>query len=247
MITPLYQALGPLGWKRGGGQASIYSLASDLWKLDEESDGSVSVPRLATIGGLDLTDNNTVASAAKGVGAPANLPANVASFVAGSSEYLSRAAFVAPNSWSFAGWIYTVSGTSAGGILTAIGSWPNNVQLAIYYADASAQVIVLAGDGSSFVFAAATALPRDSWHFVAASYDQSDKKLRVSVDGGSEVASSALSGTPYRSASTLKVNGNDIGGGFWSTTASMFALFPLRLDADQIAGLWNGGAGAPPP
>lgn len=57
MLSPLYQSLGPLAWRRAAAAvaASIWDSATSLWKLDEASG-----TRSDSIGSNHLTDNNTV-------------------------------------------------------------------------------------------------------------------------------------------------------------------------------------------
>lgn len=236
MITPLYQSLGPLGWKRAGGQASIYSLASHLWKLDEFSDGSVSVPRLATIGGQNFTDNNTVASASKGVGAPANLPANVAAFVAASSESLSTAAVLPWDSpWSMSWWSKNADVATIRGLWSADG---NNIWC---YTNASASFMHLDIWGSGAPNGQ-SGYTLTNWHHFIADWDGANVVIYTDNDsGGVPVARSAITPTAGLKVGVLN------SGFFYNGLISMLAFWPSASDSARRAALWNGGAGAPLP
>lgn len=238
MITPLYQSLGPLGYRRGGGAASVYTLASHLWKLDEVSDGSVSVQRNDSIGSAHLTDNNTVASAAKGAGAPGNMPANVANFLAASNEYLSGStpseySSGAARSASF--WFNLAAEGNAS--LFHVGT-PGGVGRFLVFAGGSTpnKTLSLYAGGGFDTSAGFFAL--NEWHLGVYTFDGStahrlyvDDVLRVSRNVADSGDTTSL---VFFASAAGAVNGK----------MSVSAHFPFVLSAEQRAALWNSGAGA---
>lgn len=227
----------------GGGVALPFanhgSLSNDLvsyWALDEVSGVRYDS---VTDTGNDLTDNNTV-------GSDTGVNNLAASFVGASSESLSRASFVAPNSYTIAGWFKGTAADNGGnGVIAAIGSWPNSVQFSVHFATENT-FRHFAGDGSGFV-AATSVIPAsdDDWHFFAAYFDTADKTPHIIVDDGDPddiTAPDALGGTPYRTAATLEFSTN-AGPTYLTGLVDEVGIWSRVLTAQELADLYNSGAG----
>lgn len=222
-------------------EPSVYDDAIALWKLDEASG-----TRADSIGSLDLTDNNTVGSAAKGVGAPANLPDTVASFVAANNEYLSNTAIQALTDATVSMWVNfgDLSSRSIGELGT--GSFAGTYMGAFGCA-ACGNKIRVAADGTPFqeVTVDSGVLAAGSWHLVVLQLDSSAKKVGVSLDGGAVSQSSALT-NPSVSSGDIFVGKSGITGVMQGSISSV-AVWSRLLTADEITALYNSGDGAPLP
>jgi hypothetical protein len=126
----------------------------------------------------DLTNNNAVTFVAKGAGAPANMPANVANFVAASSQSFSRAAVTNPGtSFTVSQWFYA-NDLVVDRAIFAYGFSGNlriSLQAAIYF--------VLNG---SFDYVLTTT---DAWHHVLVWGD--GVNAFINTDGGAAVSFAA--------------------------------------------------------
>jgi len=225
---------------------SVYDDAVSLWKLDEASGA-----RYDSIGSNDLTDNNTVGSTSKGVGAPANLPETVASFVAANNEYLSRQRIsFADGEVGVAVWI-KLSTLGLRGVVNQSrlvankSSWGLNIEnLPNEYAYFSTTT-----DGSATQFAILD--PTDlvgAWHLIQAWRDDAAGKNYLAVDDGvpAEGTSSGLFDAP--SDTDLIVGALDPialpSDYFFNGLMSSLVLFPQALTPEIRAALWNDGDGA---
>jgi hypothetical protein len=245
MLSPLYGSLGPLGRKYGGitgpfgGHATLANNLVSAWKLDESSDGSAPVVRVDAHGSNDLTDNNTVASALKGAGAPANMPANVASFVGANSEYLSVADNASLDAMSGAGgmsvalWLGDYVASSPAGKDTGVANreWVlyANGNIYVFQTDAISQLA-----GSSFTA---------GWHLFVFGWDPGDGKVFISKDGAAKTLSAGTL-TGMQNTST-QLNIGAYGGGTDPVTAKISSVLVASRawNAGEITDLWAGGAG----
>lgn len=211
------------------------------WSLDESSDGSVPVTREDSVGANDLTDNNTTASAAGQNNA-------AASFVEVNSEQLTKTDFVAPDSFTVAGWVYPSDDPSNSGVIGATGAWPNSSQFTVLF-QAANTITGLVSDGAAFKTAVTydTAAPfAGRWSFFVMWFDAGDKTCHISVNNDVTDKLSndgALAGTPYRTAATLRV-GNATGPSFLNGLVDEVAVWSRVLTADERTCLYAAGAGA---
>ncbi len=212
------------------------SLLTDLvsyWALDEASG-----VRADTVGSNDLTDNNTVGSTSKGVGAPANLPNTVASFVAANSEYLSG---TTPTSFS-SGTARTVSfwwyggDTGSNRSLFHVGTTGGTGRLLLYNSGTEPNGVanVYAGGGGT---ASAGFYSSGTWIHYIYTFDgvNSHKLYANNVE--------RVSRTVADSGDTTSLLWGVSAAGYWQGYISSGAIWSRVLTADERACLYNSGAG----
>ncbi len=101
--------------------------------------------------------------------------------------------------WSWAGWVYVDSRTTSRVLWSNLEpSTVSTFQWDIYVRDSDGKLSVdlytnAGGVGASVV--STTALSNGAWYFVAVVFTNSDQKVRVSVNNGTQDASGAYSGT----------------------------------------------------
>lgn len=242
-VSSVLQACENPGEVEAEPEASVYDDAIALWKLDETSDGSAPVVRVDSIGSLDLTDNNTVGSEAKGVGAPANLPANVASFVAANSEYFSIEStdLGLSSACTFAWWFKypTASATYRKFLTKFVGGTPS-FYFDIYEDDARLLM------GSDYHGPSQLNISTGSWHLMVVWQDGVDGKSYSQLDGGS-VVTSAAGNLPNLAAGKLSIGSDNGASHFYDGQMSSLAIWDRVLTSDERTALYNSGNGAPLP
>lgn len=230
----------------GSAEPSVYDDAVSLWRLDEASG-----TRADSIGSNDLTDNNTVGSTSKGVGAPANLPGTVASFVEGNSEYLSRANADLTNwpqgDFHFAVWA-TRTGTDADfeeNYASKLISTGDQREWRIHTAIGQDRLYLAASsDGTSEDAGANTgagSFPVNTWHLLE--LRRSGTTIGVAIDGGA-FADASVSGVFNGTAAFVLGARNSGTFGYHDGMLSTAALWPRVLTPDERAALYNSGDGA---
>ena len=230
-------------------EPSVYDDAIALWKLDEASG-----TRADSIGSLDLTDNNTVGSTSKGVGAPANLPGTVASFVAANSEYLSLSSGIAEldDQFTLAGWVYQGAYVAEAGVFNNGPNTDFGVRVTMNVVGNGDILVRLPTDATNsaniYGYTASGLVPTGQWVHVVITYDGTDataaNRLHVYTDGVDR--SLTRNGT---NPSAVRVGGSfAIGQGgatnFVTGRYSVFAVWDYTKDADGVAALYNSGDGA---
>jgi hypothetical protein len=182
----------------------------------------------------DLTNNNAVTFVAKGAGAPANMPANVANFVAASSQYFSRAAMLtADQNVTMAFWMNTVStgntfcfvDHSDGNFY--VRTWSGPLQL---YTRAFADNVAKTGTDHS-----------TAWHLVVVWHDADANRLGIVMDEAN-LTTKATAGTNNASSAT---NIGRYGGAIQYVNGQMsnVLLWSRVLTAGERADLYASGNG----
>lgn len=227
MLLPLYGALGPLGQKYGGvAESSLLTGLVSAWSL--------SVDGQDDHGANDLTNNNAVTFVAKGAGAPANMPANVANFVGASSQYFS----IADNSsFNFASTGFTLVywGKSDGGehqISKDDGgvnrAWVHTGPWYVFQNDATFSVANGLGAGDT------------NWHLLILWFNTSDNKAHGSRDNGATQDGLAITGMQDQAAAfQIGRFSTNYSNGKYSSAL----LYSRVLTAGERSTLWNSGAG----
>jgi hypothetical protein len=194
------------------------------WNLDEESDGSGAVPRADVLETYELTDNNTVASAAGKIG-------NAASFVKENSESLTYTDFPMPSVFTVAAWVYrdTTTGTFSvfGSDSSGSGSWNLVDQGGTIYAKC----------GTKFVSGGSFSQPR--WRFLVMTR-AADGTLGISVDGG---VFSTTSGAEAPDGSGRVTQIGHSYNGYATGLADEVYVFSEVKDGDWVSEMYNAGAG----
>jgi len=206
-----------------------------LWPLT--SDGTDSV------GSNDLTNNNGVTFVAKGAGAPVNMPATVANFVAASSQYFSLASTSFPSmvgGATVAAWVNFPSQAGTPEYLSWVGPGDNwNMYInggGVYF-----QSYIL-DSVSGFSQADSTAYSVDTWHLVILWYDPADMKTHFQFDANAPVAGSALANGPLNTAANFNIGARN-GASFITGRISQPMFWSRVLTAYQRAALWNESRG----
>lgn len=225
----------------GGAEPSVYDDAIALWKLDEESDGSAPVTRVDSIGSNDLTDNNTVGSTSKGVGAPANLPDTVASFVAANDEYLSGmppAEFEAGSARSVSFWFLLSAEGNAS--IFHIGTTGGVGRFLMFGAGTEPDKTVNLYAGGGFDTSGGF-YGLNEWHLGVYTFDGGTTH-KFYVDNDLKVTRTVADSGDTTALLLWKSAAGSVNG-----LMSSVAYFDFELDTDQIAELYNSGDGAPLP
>lgn len=227
-----------------GGHATLTDGLVSYWALDEASGVRYdSVVASAN----DLTDNNTVGSAA----GMRNL---AASFVSGSNEYLSLGSGITAldDQFTVAVWVYSGAVVALNGFLFN-GSSGADMGLAFEQnvvggGDMIVYVPASAADTTTYGYTATGIFQLNTWHLVVVTYDgtqaASADRLRVYIDN----VDRALTRNGTHPASVR------VGGAFWlgrahdTTTYNTgrkdeCGIWSRVLTAQERADLWNSGAG----
>lgn len=209
------------------------------WALDESS-GS----RADSHGSKTLTDNNTV-------GSTTGVQGNAARLVEANTEYLSRAddadlRFTGGDR-TICGWV-RVNGTHAATVFYIVSKWDSSFQdWAMSGTDATGALgggVRNAADTGDFGATDSGAnLTDGSWHFVAMIWDATAEEISVKADGRARVTTSAPGGV---SASSAAMEFGRLQQGFGPSAdidLDEWALFSAALSDDELAWLYNSGAG----
>lgn len=228
-------------YSSGGVPGSASSLLTGLvsyWRLVDLTDSK---------GTNTLTNNNSTLFVAKGGGAPANIPATVADFVAASSQSLTASFAFGTGDATLAGWInYDGTAESFNGYVKLGSADPfalGSTGLAIY-GDNTGNLNFQIGtttSSSSTNQAAYTA----GWHLLVAIRDTSVSPPRVlsSLDGAAlTTAAAAASGTGVDCDRIAIGRIGTAANHFSDDPQSAWGLWNVRLTNTQITNLYNAGA-----
>lgn len=222
----------PISFK-GGTSSSVLSGLAHYWPLDESSG-----TRTDAVGGVTLTDVNTV-------GSTAGIHNLAGSFVKASIERLTgtgvSGAATAPGTMSASVWIYPL--TSAGDeVILCHGNILSEITTRTWQIYRNATTLHFSVYNASGTATDATnTVTQDVWQLVVVWLD-TDGKPRVSVnDGAAGVSASALAS--YRSASTGITIGSIGGSAAYGGAVDEVAVWTRVLTSTERTTLYNGGAG----
>lgn len=198
--------------------------------------------------GNDLTDNNTVGSAA------GKVSANAASFIAANSEFLSHiqtsSLNVGNTSFTCFGWFWLDSKAATCALWNKFDSAINNSEYSMAY-DQSIDRFKFRMFGTSFVDAVANSFGSPStgtWYFIAGSVAADPVNLvSISVNAGTvNTTSKNFNNFPQAQGGTLKIGGST--GAFTSGRANGCGFFKGSgnaglLSQEEVAYLYNNGNG----
>lgn len=203
------------------------------WKMEE-----ISGVRRDVLGIRDLTDNNTVGSAAGKIG-------NAASFITANVESLSRpssdAVFeIGDNPFTIAAWVSN-NGAAANHALIAKDG-VSSQRGWVLYSDTSSQTFFALFPGP--VQASVGGLPvDDTLYFVVAWHDPTANTVNIQVNNGS-VNSVSFTGPVASSTSPLYLGCfSDAATNPHNGKIDEVYMFDTVKDAAWRADMWNGGAG----
>lgn len=220
----------------GAIKASANSLLTNLnsyWVLNETSG-----TRADSVGGMTLTDNNSVLSSTGHVSTPAALFASV------SSQYLSHTANAILNTgdidFTVAAWVY----------FTTVGvhrpivqkGWDDAYgEYILYYNDGTAKPKFEMANGAANVEnSSAAVMSILTWYFVVAGYDAAADQLFVSTNAGTQDTAS------YSGGNTTVTGNFKIGAGvgqFQNGMIQEVGFWKRRLSLAEITTLYNANAG----
>ena len=219
---------------KGFTESSVYDDAISLWKLDEQSG-----TRADSIGSNDLTDNNTVGYQNMGPSGTVTVHAE------GSNEYLTRASWTHGANFAYVGWIKNPSPANYDTVIDhqLNSGFPANVSLCLYSNSAALRAVVSDNTGTSPVtIDSLVSLSDGGWHFFAVWFDDSDKKLRISVDDETPVASAAMTGN-WKGTYTLYFGGASGTIDAWDGNLARFGYYTSIPSGAVRTSLYNNGKG----
>ena len=193
----------------------------------------------------NLTDTNTVTSAANGVGDRA------AEFVSANSEYLiasTDGAFqIGNNDYSFCGWFY-LTNKSASYAALGCGFSDSSREYFLQYSVGDDRFRYIAYNGGTVVgirtAASAGAPSAATWYFVCCRFSDSANKVYISVNAGT-VDDANTTGDPSTSGNFQLCigRGHPSSGQYWNGRISRVCLWRRFLSQDEIAWMYNNGRG----
>lgn len=216
--------------------SSLLTGLVNYWAMDEASG-----TRADSAGSVTLTDVNTV-------GAVAGKHNNAASYVLGSAETLTAPGFSLPSGdMTLSFWLQpAIDNDDAQRGFFGIGTtWTSATALNIYWVPASDKLRLLCGDdaGAYKNVDSLTAVPFGSWYHVVVTYTASTKVYTIYVNGDAGASTPALTGGPYRTASTLWAGGRYNVAAYETHYLDEVGIWSRVLSADERATLYNSGAG----
>lgn len=211
------------------------------WTLDEESDGSAPVTRADVLGTYELTDNNTVASAA-------GLNGNAASLVVADSTRLTYAS---------GGPLGIAGDTTVRGVsfwykptnFTPVLQVPLDNKFAadggyrVYLIQTTGRIwVVLNHTGGAIAYDTGYSASAGSWNFLAFWIDSGDSKLYMQVDDNTPTSTAAITLDANVGALYFNVGSQNNPANYFGGLIDDLYLF-TSYDSDLATDLYNGGAG----
>jgi hypothetical protein len=223
-----------------------YNLLTSLaayWKLDESSAGSSPVTRSDSIGGMHLTDNNTVASAT-------GIISNGGAFVVADQTSLSHVndavLQMGDIDFTLTAWANPSTTTGFPAVVSkdnSAGTRDYMIQIGYPTTAKFGFQVALAAGGTKNV-ANTLALSTGQWYFVVAWHDATADKIYLQVNNGTpaELATTGALASP--STNTFRIGaygGSD--NNWWGGTIDEVGIWKRVLTATERTALYNGGAG----
>ncbi len=210
------------------------------WKLNEESDGSAPVTRVGVLGAYDMTDNNTVPSAA-GILGNGILPASV------NLEYLSNNAVSGiTGAITVSCWVKRVG--SIGGAKAVIShySGANSASSWAIFNSGATNIYFLIVDGTTQTVAGSSmTLALNTWHMLTFRKPAGESVATLDLDDISSTVSTAS--RPQINAATRKfiIGASDLPSLYLNNVVvdSVYYFVDELKDDAWVTGMWNSGAG----
>lgn len=208
---------------------SLLDSLNAYWKLDESSGDAIDVHDV-----YDLTDTNTVGSAAGIIG-------NARDFEATNSESFSHSdtaalRFSESTDWAVSFWIKPESLAT---YRCVFGKWSGASRSAACVLDSAGHLIVFLGLSGSYTFSGTT-LSAGTWYHVVLNFDASANELLIAVNGSEETKSATVSWSTNTAA--LRIGRLDAANSF-DGLIDEFGKWDRLLTADERSDLYNSGAG----
>lgn len=229
------QALGDLWYALAGGTPPNppSTLLNDLvsyWPLDEPQG-----TRYDVVGTNHLTSNNGV------LGGPVSR-LGAASFVAANSEYLTasdNAGVSIAGDKTISLWLKPANATGYRSVIGSPAIWvyqnPTTNTFDFQLTDGSSPVIVTSDDS----------IAANAWGLFTLTYTASDKKLRLTINGGTPKATAALGGNPLDNGSPFAFGVNNTYNNYWYDGNMCAAgIWDRVLSGVEVTTLYNSGRSA---
>jgi hypothetical protein len=238
MLFPVRSSLSPVGGAAARAQSELLTGLVAYWKLDEASGTRVD----ATGRGNNLTDFNSVGTAAGIVGSSAQ-------FVAASSKYLGCASTadltMGTSNFTISAWVRpdTTGGVqviAAKGSTAAASSYETS--LIACHSGLSNVCLFSISDGVTQRIVAGPVLTTGAWHYVVGWLDRPADRIYIQVDGGVP-ASEILVGYVIPSAGLPFALGRSTFGHYLNGRLDEVGIWKRVLTTAERASLYNGGAG----
>lgn len=220
----------------GRSVSTLFNASALYWKLDEASDGSGTVTRAdSSPNGLNLTDNNTTASAA-------GLISNGADFEKTNTEYLSLAhsATIAGGpgvSWTMAAWYKPESLTVNDTVVAKNGRWGMQVSTG------PQPGLYMYGSGGDITLTPSGATPElfvvGNWHLLIWGYNAATGRAFVRLNNGIKYEKAV---TPVADGSGTLYLGQWLGT-YADGIVDEVGRWPWALSDNEMAELYNSGNG----
>lgn len=220
----------PVDFGAGAAPSPLLTDLISYWKLDEASG-----TRVDSVGGNDLTDNNTVTQGAGKVD-------SAAVFVAANNEYLSRASNASLQAgdidWTFALWFKSAAFPANQSLL---GKDIDTGREYSIYLITTGQVTVLYGA----TFAQSLAVTANDWHLAIGWHDATANTLNVQVDNAAAVSQATAGAAPPVGAAEFRIGAIAYPGfpQYLSGSVDEVGFWKRVLTADERTQLYNGGDG----
>jgi hypothetical protein len=209
------------------------------WNLDEASG-----PRRDVLGIINLTDNNTVTSAAGKVG-------NAASFDPANLEYLScahNAALSVTTHKTITGWVNIADKTVSRMILSKGGTNIADTELRLDYDVSPDRFRWYISDGTAIRSCSSASLGSPSintWYFFCVQYNFTTRLLSCSWNNGAlDVGGTALIADPINIGGVFAIGRRANSSALhWSGMIDEVGIWNRLLSASEITQLYNAGSG----
>jgi hypothetical protein len=234
---PAAETLGSSGPLPNEGLSSLLNGLVSYYPLSDTTDVK---------GGNNLTNNNSVTFVS-------GLLGNAASFGATSNL---TAAYSAPFDIGASGtgmsvtyWM-KVSAPPTGGSVMVSENTTSNPSYLIQFFQSTSKFFSAARDGATLSVTSNQTVVDNTWHFVAHTFNPSDKIFRVYIDGNTAASSSAGPGAALISNNAGLAIGGTASGMYGRATVALMdevGLWNVCLTPAQVTCVWNNGTPVPYP
>lgn len=205
------------------------------WKLDEASGA-----RADSHGSNNLTDNNTVGSAA-------GIINNCADFISTNSEFLSHASNASlemsgNTDFSISGWV-KITTIQSQSLITKDDDAANSRDYTFDYLGAGGLRFYIKG-GSTYI-CDSVSITIDTWHFIVAWYDSSNGQLHLRIDDTTTYNSVTGATGTDASAAQFRIGAREYLGfeDYSDALIDEVGIWKRVLSSQEITDLYNSGAG----
>lgn len=223
--------------------SGLFNNLISYWTLDEASG-----TRVDSHGSNDLSDNNTVGSAA-------GIINNGADFVAANSEYLSHVSNASlqmsgNTDFTITAWVNMSTLPPPGGafsFVTKDDDAASSRDYTLACIRGSGWCFFIKGGGTYIASEGAPAASTGAWHFLVAWYDSSNGQVHLRVDDTTTFDSVAGATGTDVSAAEFRIGASEYSGFEYYADAVIdeVGIWKRKLTSQEITDLYNSGAGLP--